>query len=125
MAVAPDISSLHEVAAGTPLFREGDEADGAYLVAEGKIEVRRLDAGGRVEVAVLTAGDVVGEMALIEGGARSADATATERSRLIHISREEFEQRLGSVDPIMRQILRILVRRLLESNERLSGEGPP
>lgn len=104
--------AFREVPPGERLFAQGDEADGAYLIAGGSVEVRRRTARG-IEVSTLTAGDIVGEMALFTGGRRSADAVVRTRAALIFLSRAEFEQRIEAMDPVMRQIARILVRRVL------------
>ena len=104
---------FREVGAGEHLFAQGDDADGAYLIASGTVEVRRHTARGTIETTILSAGDIVGEMALFTGGKRSADAVVRTAAALIFLSRGEFEQRIEGMDPVMRQIARILVRRVL------------
>ena len=73
-----------------------------------------------MDIAVLTDGDVLGEMALLSDGKRSADAVAIAPTRLLLITRDEFDERVTAMDPVMRQIARILVRRLREANDRLA-----
>src|SRR5689334_8343552 len=114
MAKLVDLA-FREVAAGERLFAQGDQADGAYLIASGSVEVRRRTARGTIEIATLSAGDIVGELALFTGGARTADAVVASPTALIFLSRAEFEQRLEAMDPIMRQIARILVQRMLKA----------
>ena len=111
---------MRAIDAGTQIFHEGEDADGAYLVVEGRVEVRRRTPRGGVDIAVLTDGDVLGEMALLSDGKRSADAVAIAPTRLLLITRDEFDERVTAMDPVMRQIARILVRRLREANDRLA-----
>ena len=52
----------------------------------------------KIRLATLEAGEIIGEMALITGGARSANVEALEDCNLIRISRQEFEDRLSKSD---------------------------
>jgi CRP/FNR family cyclic AMP-dependent transcriptional regulator len=80
--------SLTGLTAGEVLAQRGDPGDAAWLVLEGELEVRATSAGGRhVRLAVLGAGEVAGEMAVLDGGPRSADMVATRRTRLLRIGR--------------------------------------
>ena len=76
------------LAAGEVLFQAGDPGDAVYVVVEGEVEVRASTQGGRdVRLISLGPGDLVGEMAALDGGPRSADVAALRRSRLWRISR--------------------------------------
>ena len=79
-----------DVAAGELLFREGDAADGLYVVKAGRLEVL---AGGRV-VRELGAGAVLGELAVITGGTRSASVRARRDSRLLRVRQDTFDAAL-------------------------------
>ena len=76
---------------GGTLIREGEEGDTAYLVADGELEV---SAGGR-KLATLGRGDIVGEIALLRGGPRTAEVVALEAARLYELEREAFLEALG------------------------------
>ncbi|MDX2204213.1 MAG: Crp/Fnr family transcriptional regulator [Hyphomicrobiaceae bacterium] len=68
---------LQEVAAGTTIFARGDTEQDVYLVASGRVRLSVFSAEGKVLTFVTAgAGDIFGEMAAFDGGARSADATA-------------------------------------------------
>ena len=77
---------------GKPVFRENDPGDGFFLVRSGKIQIRRrFIPEGKREVqeqvlAILGSGEIFGEMALVDGGPRSADAWAAEDTVLFHLS---------------------------------------
>jgi len=73
---------------GELLFLEGDPGDSVFVVVEGEVEVRNSTPGGRdVRLVAMGPGYLVGEMAALDGGPRSADIAATRRSRLWRIPR--------------------------------------
>jgi CRP-like cAMP-binding protein len=81
----------------TVLFSEGERGDGVYFVRSGQVTIlRRVHAKGRPKpveqvLAVLDAGQVFGEMALIEGDTRSADAVCEEGTALYHLGGAEYQ----------------------------------
>jgi CRP-like cAMP-binding protein len=73
---------------GEMLFQAGDPGDAVYVVVDGEVEVRNSTPDGReVRLVALGPGALVGEMAALDGGPRSADVAATRRSRLWRITR--------------------------------------
>lgn len=70
---------------GQALFSDGDEADRMFIVISGAVSVEREG----VEIGVVPAGDVVGEISVMTGGARSATAVATEPLELAEISADD------------------------------------
>src|SRR5215831_211737 len=79
------------VASGANLFRAGDQGDAMYLFENGRVEITITDEDQkRIVLAELAQGDFFGEMAIIDGKKRSADATVTEQARLAVLSREDF-----------------------------------
>jgi len=79
------------VANGTNLFRAGDQGDAMYLIESGRVRIALTDDDDKeVVLAELAQGDFFGEMAIIDGKQRSADATVTEDARLEVLSREDF-----------------------------------
>src|SRR5438309_10991502 len=80
-----------EVSRATPLFRAGDKGDAMYLIQSGRIRIAVSDEDGKeIVLAELAQGDFFGEMAIIDGKQRSADATVIEDARLAVLSREDF-----------------------------------
>jgi CRP-like cAMP-binding protein len=73
-------------------------------------------------LAKLGPGEIFGESALLFNEPRSASAYAETECELIEISREIFNQKLTSSDPTVRAIVKMLARRILESNETLIRE---
>jgi CRP/FNR family cyclic AMP-dependent transcriptional regulator len=80
-----------DIPGGTGLFRAGDQGDAMYLIESGRVLISLTDNDNKpVVLAELARGDFFGEMAIIDGKQRSADATVTEDARLAVLSRESF-----------------------------------
>jgi CRP-like cAMP-binding protein len=80
--------AAYALPAGNQLFGRGEPGDALYIVLEGEMEVRRVSKAGReVRLAALGPGAVIGEMAVLDGGPRSADVVALRRTKLLRISR--------------------------------------
>ncbi len=80
--------------AGQDLFKEGSKGDRAYVIKDGQIEILKESSGRQVLVSVRAAGDVIGEMALLEDAPRSATVRARTDSLLLAIHQEQMEQLL-------------------------------
>lgn len=94
-----------EVPAGEELTKEGRLAHEFFVIEDGAVEIRR--EGERI--AELGAGDFFGEIALLDGGPRTATVVATTPLRLIVMSAHEFrrmEQELPAVADRVRAALR-------------------
>jgi uncharacterized membrane protein len=79
------------VASGNNLFRAGDQGDSMYLIESGRVRIALTDDDHKeLVLAELAQGDFFGEMAIIDGKQRSADASVTEDARLAVLSRDSF-----------------------------------
>ena len=105
------------VSAGDVLARQGATGDEAFVLIAGELTVRR---NGR-KVATLSAGDVVGEMALIDGGSRSADVIVAADGAVLVMHRREFGGVLDEVPAIQRKLMVNLSERLREADRKLYG----
>jgi CRP/FNR family transcriptional regulator, cyclic AMP receptor protein len=86
-----DLLRTREVEADTTLFRAGDEGDSMYLIESGRVRIAVTDQDERqIVLAELARGDFFGEMAIIDGKQRSADATVIEPAKFAVLSRESF-----------------------------------
>ena len=81
---------------GEPLFREGEEADAAYLLLDGEMAITVAGGGQPVLLNYLHAGALLGEGALIDGAKRTASATANAPSTLLRFEPEELKRALGA-----------------------------
>ncbi|MDX1593132.1 MAG: EAL domain-containing protein [Gammaproteobacteria bacterium] len=111
------------VAAGSVLFREGEPGEAAYIIEQGRVEVSLRRNGHDVVVAELGPGDLLGEMALLDAGTRSATATAVEATTVAAIHRDQLDAAMNAADPVIKLFLRVLLERFHEANARLHGDG--
>jgi len=101
------------IKANTTIFTEGEPGDTAFLIIQGKVEIRKGTVSDYPKVvAVLEDGDIVGEMALFDDRPRMATAVAATNLEVIPISRDDFKKRLKEMNPVMRRILMIMVSRV-------------
>ncbi|HEY4282403.1 MAG TPA: DUF1003 domain-containing protein [Chthoniobacterales bacterium] len=106
--------------AGSALFRAGDDADAMYVIEEGKIQISMKSSDGEeLILAVLGPGDFFGEMALIDGNPRSANAGVVEPSRMAVLTRQHFLSFLKSSPNVALEMLTALTRRLRRTDELL------
>jgi len=75
-------------AMGDVLFNEGDKADGLYMIRRGSVTVSRLIAGKEVVLAYVSAGNYVGEMALVSNMPRSATVRAASPTEVVLLEAE-------------------------------------
>lgn len=121
-AVEELCSYLHlvELKAGSNLFRVGDAGDAMYIIESGRIRITVTDADGReVILASLGHGDFFGEIAMLDGHGRSADASVTEDSRLAALTRENFLNFVSSDSRIVLEMLSAITRRLRRTDDLL------
>lgn len=105
---------------GALLFARGDKGDALYVLLEGEVEVRTSNEAGRdVRLAAIKSVALLGEMAVLDGGARSADIAAIRRSRLLRISRDQALAALESEPKALLQLIAELSRRLRAANSSL------
>lgn len=117
-------------AATAPLVRQGQSADGAYIIESGSADVMTaLPGGGDAAVATLGPGSVLGEMALLESGTRSATVIASAPVQGYFVERESFRmllaQREGAAFTIQNRITRTLCQRVREMNDRIVASSAP
>lgn len=99
------------LSAGERIFWKGDEADEAFVVVEGRVEI--VERG-----AILSPGDIFGEMALFtHAGTRTATARCLSDVRLLVITYEQFEQLYFQNPEFGLYLVRLIVRRF-EMNHR-------
>lgn len=77
------------------LFRDGDAADGLYLIRRGSVTVSKLSAGRERVLSYVSAGNYVGEMALINDAPRSATVTAAVLTEVLVLKSENFKSVLA------------------------------
>ena len=104
----------------TCLFRAGDEGNAMYLIERGKVRISvQATDGHEMTLTELGRGDFFGEMALLDGQRRSADAIVSEDARLAVLSREHFLSFVYSSPNIALEMLTALANRLRNTDELL------
>jgi CRP-like cAMP-binding protein len=111
-----DVGSSVSYAAGEPIVEEGDPGDGMYIVVSGEA---RVDVGGRFHM--LKPGDFFGEMALIAPGKRMATVRAESDVETLKIPAEEFQTFLMEHPSVALAMLRAIVLRLREVEQRIDA----
>lgn len=105
---------------GETLFLKGDPGDALYGVRRGQIAITTTtDSGRQLTLNILGPGDVFGEIALLDGHPRSADALASGPVELFVIRRSDFQNMLRQQPEITTKIIELLCERLRASSERL------
>jgi len=104
----------------TRLFKQGDKGDAMYLIERGRVRISlRDDDSQEVTLAELAQGDFFGEMSLIDGRQRSADAQVIEDARLAILSRDAFLSFVRTNPDVALEMLSALTDRLRRTDELL------
>lgn len=116
--------ALVDLASGAYLCRIGDPGDAVYVILDGEIEVRTSTSGGRdLRLVALRRGEIVGEMAALDGGLRSADMAATRRTRLWRIPRSALMEALEAEPKAAVALLAEMSGRLRRTNAALEARA--
>jgi carbon-monoxide dehydrogenase iron sulfur subunit len=104
----------------TAIFNENDPPDALYIIVKGGVRVsKRTKSGREMTLAFLGQGDVFGELGLIEPEPRSATVVTTEPSKLLVLTREDF-QSLRNNPLITFNMLKVLSRRLRQVDKEMA-----
>lgn len=116
-------SGIRTLKPGEVLFNDGDIADSLYIIQKGQIRLFKPKGKGFIEIGVLRAGEVIGEMAYFDedgtGRKRSCSAAAITPVEIIEISFVAFGKTMQSLNPWFKTIINTLVTRLRKSNTRI------
>ena len=98
---------------------QGDPAQALFAIVRGRLKVSSSGPEGRdVVLGIMSEGEVFGEVALLDGGARSATCTSIEPCELLVIDREPFLELLESTPSIAVKLLHVLAGRLRRLSRR-------
>lgn len=127
---AEDLATLLSVAQertvrrGALVFQKGDTGSSMMAVLSGRIRIGSTARDGRqLTLAVIDGGSVFGELALLDGKPRSADATALEDSVLLEIARPAFLRLLKTDAPLLASLLALLCDRIRGASAALEDLG--
>lgn len=117
------------IKAGEYLMREGEPGDALYLVMEGEFQVTKRSNNADVPIAIRGAGEVFGEMSLLEARPRTASVYAIKDSTLVKISQATFNQLIQTHPAATLSILKTVIARLrnteamVRQNEKMASLG--
>src|SRR5882762_7154317 len=115
-----ELLMVEDISTGTQLFHKGDSGDAMYLIESGRIRISITDQDAQeVTLADLAQGDFFGEMALIDGRKRSADARVVQDARLAILSRPAFLAFVRANPDVALEMLSALSERLRRTDELL------
>jgi CRP-like cAMP-binding protein len=120
---ATELRSLlrtQDTKAGATLFRAGEDGDAMYLIESGRVRITVSDEDQKqIVLAELARGDFFGEMAIIDGKKRSADAAVFEDARLAVLSRENFLSFIHDNPKVALEMLSATFSRLRRTDKML------
>ncbi len=105
---------------GQQIFSRGDPGTELYLVLSGRVRLSIISLDGR-ELAFTHAGpgDSFGEIATLDGGARTADATAVSAAKALTLSRAQINTLLETQPQFVKAAIDLLCRRLREGDQQI------
>ena len=106
---APPAAEQRTFEPGTVIFDEGAKGEHAFIVNSGLVEIYKAGPHGEAVIGYVGAGEIFGEMALIDGQPRMAGARAVRGTTCSVVSADLLQKKLEDTDPFVRDILGVLV----------------
>lgn len=124
---SPDLFELEQsgqvvtVPADTYVFHQGDLAEHLYVILQGSVQVASEETSELAEysLSILNQGDFFGEIALADGGTRSASIITLEDCQFFTLSREQFMQLLGKSSHLLSDVIAAISRKVRSSNQQI------
>ncbi len=111
---------MKEVKRGTTIFNKGDVGNSLFAVCEGSVKMTSPSADGKDAVFnLINEGAIFGEIALLDGRTRTADAIAATDCQLMVIDRRDFLPLLRSQQELAIKIIDVLCARLRRTSEQV------
>src|SRR5215212_9173173 len=109
---------------GVRVFHEGDHSDACYIVRSGDLRVTREHSDGRaIALATLGPGDIFGELAMLDGGTRSASVETLSDADLLALPASDVRRVIAAHGDIAAKLIVAITRRLRETNERVARQS--
>jgi CRP-like cAMP-binding protein len=114
-----DLGRRQRYPKGGPMFVEGEQSDRVLAILDGRVKVSVVTPDGKeVVLAVRGPGDLLGELAFIDGEPRSATATALDPVSSVVVSAADFTRFLESHPRVALLLLRMVSRRLRDADNK-------
>ncbi len=115
-----NLCHTQHIAAGEVLFQKGDPGNALFGVRRGQIRIETgATDGTRLTLNFMGPGDLFGEVAVLDGQERTADATASQATELFVLRREEFLDFLEREPKVAIKIIQLLCQRIRWQSERM------
>ncbi len=105
---------------GEVIFHRDDPGQVLYIVKEGKVKIGLTSPDGQeVSLTVFGAGECFGELSILDGEPRSADAIALERAELYALQRQDFVNVVMNHPKIAVQVMKVISQRLRQADQQI------
>ncbi len=105
--------------AGQIIFCEYEPGNDFYFIQDGRVKIIKTIGNSQKTLDVLTAGDIFGEMAILEEEPRSASAIAIDRVKTLHFNRQNFDTLMMGHPQLAFKLLVTFSRRIWDAKRRL------
>lgn len=119
LSLLEEASRENRLAAGEVLMREGSPGGSLYVIIQGEFEITKRTGPGDLVIAVRGPGEVIGEMSLLDGSARTATVRSLGESRLLEIDQAAFRRLVESSPAATLSILHTVTSRLRHTESML------
>tara|TARA_Y100000768_G_scaffold385945_1_gene373181 strand:+ start:2936 stop:4165 length:1230 start_codon:yes stop_codon:yes gene_type:complete len=109
---------------GEIICKEGERGKCAYLLEHGRVEVLTQHHDKLTRVAIIGAGEIFGEMAVLNSTVRSATIRALDDCEVVEISKSSLKERIDESDDIVKYLVQVLIGRLRESLKFVDETSP-
>jgi len=106
---------------GDLLFKEGDSSNAMYLIRSGMVRIFKKKGDQQIEIDTLRSGQIVGEMAFLDGNPRSAGAEALMETELVEISKSIYDTTMVQVPEWLKVLLKAIVARLRSTTTKMKN----
>jgi CRP/FNR family cyclic AMP-dependent transcriptional regulator len=114
------VARVEDFRAKTPIFLKGAPGESMMAVVTGEVKISAPAADGReIVLAMMGEGEVFGEIALLDGCDRTADATAVTNCVLLVVHRRDFLPFLNAHPTVAIRLLRVVCQRLRRTTEQV------
>ena len=107
---------------GQTIFKEGQQANTAYLVKSGTVTIKKKIENKQVTLAHIKAGHIFGEMGIISGEPRNATALAEDYCELVVIDNKVLNKSLLESSKIIQAITKTLIQRLQSTSQKITSQ---
>ena len=115
-----DLPERRQFSRGTTIFKQGDQADVAYILESGAIQILKMVNGRRVPLGYVQKWGLFGEMALIDNSSRMAAAYVTEDAVCAVLTKETFNRLLDGAPVGVMLVIESLTRTLRDTGDNLA-----